>query len=159
MAAAPEASPQPAASQESARESAPATAADSGRTASFGGDCILPAEKRGRGAAVTSRHAPALAPCMPDHRAVGAWVMSLVAAVTGGARLWWSMLYRRAEGRSRWSHATAALLQRTTCVLHPSLGVGASGLGLEFLVCLYGVVSSGRGRDFQLVQSILHCLT
>ena len=60
-AAVPEASPQPAASQESARESAPASAADSGCTASFGGDCTLPAKKRGRNAAATSRHAPALA--------------------------------------------------------------------------------------------------
>ena len=83
MAAAPEASPQPAASQESARESAPATAANSGRTASFGGgDAMLPAKKRGRGAAVTSRRAPALAvPACQTAELLPGQVAALIGAV------------------------------------------------------------------------------
>lgn len=50
---------QPAASQESARESVPA--GSDGRTASFGGDATLPAKKRGRNAAAATRCANKLA--------------------------------------------------------------------------------------------------
>ena len=169
VAAAPEASPQPAASQESARESAPATAADSGRAASFGGgDAMLPAKKRGRGAAVTSRRAPALAPSCTLRTC---WRLGQVAALKRAVRVlrnvshpragvcaWWACA-NLCRVCAWWACANLCMAAWITCVLHPFLGLDAGCLGLEVLDFLHGGVSSGRGRDMQPVQSNARCLT